>query len=269
MANRVLIDCKGLSRLYERFVGSVGCLKTVAIGGRMMSSQSQALADCMSQLDPKQVQLLDEQCIVVSDNDVPLGAKSKKDCHLMANIDKGLIHRAFSVMLFNSSGELLLTQRSDAKITFPSYFTNTCCSHPLYNELERDEKNAIGVKRAAQRRLQSELGIDSLKIPLEDIKYMTRFLYKAPSGGLWGEHEIDYALVIQKDVPLNPDPNEVKFYHYVSKDNMMAFLKNEELKGNQVTPWFRLMIENFLFEWWNQLHDLDKFQDHINIHKLP
>ena len=142
----------------------------------------------------------------------------------MTNIEKGLIHRAFSVMLFNSSGEFLVTQRSDAKITFPSYITNTCCSHPLYNDFEKDETDAIGVKRAAQRRLQLELGIDGLKIPLEDIKYMTRFLYKAPSGGLWGEQEIDYALVIQKDVTLNPDPNEVKSYKFVSRDQLLPFL---------------------------------------------
>ncbi|XP_054160681.1 isopentenyl-diphosphate Delta-isomerase 1-like [Oppia nitens] len=220
-------------------------------------------------LDPKQVQLLNEECIVVDENDKPLGSKSKKECHLMSNIDNGLIHRAFSVMLFNSRGEFLVTQRSDAKITFPTYFTNTCCSHPLYNDLERDEMDAIGVKRAAQRRLHIELGIDSLKIPLQDIKYMTRFLYKAPSGGVWGEYEIDYALVIQKDVQLNPDPNEVKFYKYLPKDQLLSFLENEEQKGNLVTPWFRLMIDNFLFEWWNNLKDLNKYHDHNNIHRLP
>ena len=185
---------------------------------------SSALADSVSNLDPKQVELLNEECIVVDENDIALGSKSKKECHLMTNIEKGLIHRAFSVLLFNSSGEFLLTQRSDAKITFPSYITNTCCSHPLYTDLERDETDAIGVKRAAQRRLQLELGIDSLKIPLKDFKYLTRFLYKAPSGGLWGEHEIDYTLVLQKDVTLNPDPNEVKSYKYVSKDEFLSYL---------------------------------------------
>ncbi|XP_054159256.1 isopentenyl-diphosphate Delta-isomerase 1-like [Oppia nitens] len=222
----------------------------------------------VSDLDPKQVQLLSEQCIVVDENDKPIGPKSKKECHLMSNIDNGLIHRAFSVMLFNSKGEFLVTQRSDAKITFPSYFTNTCCSHPLYNDLEMDENDAIGVKRAAQRRMHLELGIDLKDILLEDIKYMTRFLYKAPSGGLWGEHEIDYALVIQKDVQLNPDPNEVKSYKFVAKDKLLSFLENEEQKGNLVTPWFRLMIDNFLFEWWNHLTDLTKYEDHNNIHRL-
>lgn len=185
---------------------------------------SSPLVNTSSNLDPKQVELLNEECIAVDEHDRPLGAKSKKECHLMANIDNGLIHRAFSVMLFNSKGEFLITQRSDAKITFPNYITNTCCSHPLYNDLERDESDAIGVKRAAQRRLQIELGIDALKIPLEDIVYMTRFLYKAPSGGLWGEHEIDYALVIKKDVSLSPDTNEVKRCEFLKKDQLLPFL---------------------------------------------
>ena len=191
---------------------------------------SSPLINTVSNLDPKQVELLNEECIVVDENDKPLGSKSKKECHLMVNIDNGLIHRAFSVMLFNSKGEFLITQRSEAKITFPNYITNTCCSHPLFTDLERDESDAIGVKRAAQRRLQLELGIDALKIPLKDIVYMTRFLYKAPSGGLWGEHEIDYAVVIQKDVTLNPDPNEVKACNFVAKDQLLPFLSQSLIK---------------------------------------
>lgn len=70
-----------------------------------------------------------------------------------------MLHRAFSVFLFNSVGELLITQRSDEKITFPGYFTNTCCSHPLAIPSEHTEDPLIGVKRAAHRRMVSELGI--------------------------------------------------------------------------------------------------------------
>jgi isopentenyl-diphosphate delta-isomerase len=204
----------------------------------MMASTALAdsiVDDKIANMDKKQVELLNEMCIVVDENDKIIGSKSKKECHLMDNINNGLLHRAFSVMLFNSKGEFLLTQRSDAKITFAGFFTNTCCSHPLYNELEMDENKAVGVKRAAQRRLQIELGIEALQIPLKDIKYMTRFLYKAPSGGLWGEHEIDYALVIQKDVTLNPDPNEVKFMQFVSKDDFLPFLSEYFLNKYTVT----------------------------------
>ncbi|XP_042569999.1 isopentenyl-diphosphate Delta-isomerase 1-like isoform X2 [Cyprinus carpio] len=110
-------------------------------------------------LDEKQVQLLAEMCILIDDNDRKIGADSKKNCHLNSNIDKGLLHRAFSVFLFNSEEKLLLQQRSNAKITFPGCFTNTCCSHPLHTASELEEQDAIGVRRAAQRRLQAELGI--------------------------------------------------------------------------------------------------------------
>lgn len=62
----------------------------------------------------------------------------------MVNINQGMLHRAFSVFLFNSKGELLLQQRSDEKITFPSTWTNTCCSHPLYFPEELVEENQMG-----------------------------------------------------------------------------------------------------------------------------
>ncbi|KTF71689.1 hypothetical protein cypCar_00049038 [Cyprinus carpio] len=119
-------------------------------------------------LDEKQVQLLAEMCIVIDDDDRRIGADSKKNCHLNSNIDKGLLHRAFSVFLFNSEEKLLLQQRSNAKITFPGCFTNTCCSHPLHTASELEEQDAIGVRRAAQRRLQAELGIptDQVRRPV-------------------------------------------------------------------------------------------------------
>ena len=81
-----------------------------------------------------------------------------------------MLHRAFSVFLFNTSGELLLQQRSDAKITFPGHFTNTCCSHPLNIAGELEDEDAVGVRRAAQRKLKHELGITaeqvSFKVPI-------------------------------------------------------------------------------------------------------
>ncbi len=82
----------------------------------------------------------------------------------MTNIDKGMLHRAFSVFLFNKEGKLLLQQRADEKITFPGYYTNTCCSHPLATPDERDETGHIGVRRAAQRKLAHELGIPTEQV---------------------------------------------------------------------------------------------------------
>jgi isopentenyl-diphosphate delta-isomerase len=110
----------------------------------------------------------------------------------MTNIDKGLLHRAFSVFLFNDKNELLLQQRATEKITFPDMWTNTCCSHPLNipGETGSNFTECVeGVKRAAQRKLDHELGIKKEQVPIEDFHFLTRIHYKAPSDGKWGEHE--------------------------------------------------------------------------------
>lgn len=110
----------------------------------------------------------------------------------MSNIDKGLLHRAFSVFLFNDKNELLLQQRASEKITFPDMWTNTCCSHPLMipGETGSNLTECIeGVKRAAQRKLDHELGIKKEQVPIEKFHFLTRIHYKAPSDGKWGEHE--------------------------------------------------------------------------------
>lgn len=110
----------------------------------------------------------------------------------MTNIDKGLLHRAFSVFLFNDKNELLLQQRATEKITFPDMWTNTCCSHPLAVSGETGSILAdavAGAKRAAQRKLDHELGIKKEQVPFEKFRFLTRIHYKAPSDGKWGEHE--------------------------------------------------------------------------------
>lgn len=174
--------------------------------------------------DEEQVRLMDEVCIVLDNNDRPIGSANKKTCepsvskiprstrrgrvptsdcqngsnnehstgHLMTNIDKGLLHRAFSVFLFDSNKRLLLQQRATEKITFPDMWTNTCCSHPLGIPGETGaelDAAVLGVKRAAQRKLNHELGIKPDQVPLDKFEFFTRIHYKAPSDGKWGEHE--------------------------------------------------------------------------------
>jgi isopentenyl-diphosphate delta-isomerase len=109
----------------------------------------------------------------------------------MENINKGLLHRAFSAFVFRpSDGRLLLQQRATEKITFPDMWTNTCCSHPLDDfDAEKDEHAHRGVKVAATRKLKHELGIPQAQVPPEAFQYLTRIHYLAPSSGLWGEHE--------------------------------------------------------------------------------
>src|SRR5437868_1980666 len=112
--------------------------------------------------------------------------------HLMTNINQGLLHRAFSVFLFDSNKRLLLQQRASEKITFPDMWTNTCCSHPLGIPGETGanlEAATLGVKRAAVRKLEQELGIPNDQVPIEKFRFLTRIHYLAESDGTWGEHE--------------------------------------------------------------------------------
>lgn len=219
--------------------------------------------------DEEQIRLMDEVCIVLDDNDAPIGSASKKVCHLMENIDKGLLHRAFSVFLFDSQNRLLLQQRASEKITFPDMWTNTCCSHPLGVPGETGatlDAAIAGVKRAAQRKLEQELGIKPAQVPIEKFDFLTRIHYKAPSDGKWGEHEIDYILFIQVDVDLNINPNEVQDAKYVSEEQLKAMFKDDTLL---FTPWFKLICQSMLFEWWEHLNSgLEKYKGEKEIRKM-
>ena len=219
----------------------------------------------------KKVKLMQEECILINDHDKKIGAASKKICHSLDNINKGMLHRAFSVFLFNTRGQLLLQQRANEKITFPNHFTNTCCSHPLNIINELDETENIGVKKAAQRKLKHELGIEPEQVPLEDFKFLTRIHYKSPNvpfDGKWGEHEIDYILFIQRDVEVKSNLNEVKSYRYVTPDELRQFLAEADRNGHLITPWFKLIVDEYLFKWWDHLDDLKSQEDCGTIHRM-
>ena len=142
--------------------------------------------------------------LVLSEDDVITGSASKKESHIFSTEQpRGILHRAFSVFLFNEKNELLLQQRASTKITFPNVWTNTCCSHPLHglepseaegeildedlglDSLELDgkdlmlEKGILGVKRAAVRKLEHELGILPSEVPIEKFQFLTRLHYWA------------------------------------------------------------------------------------------
>ena len=217
-------------------------------------------------VDETQIRLMEELCIVVDEKDEIKGYDTKKNCHL---VEKGLIlHRAFSIFLFNEENKLLLQQRADEKITFPGLFTNTVCSHPLYKMAEgdttykvdyKDEVDGVdGVKRAASRKLKHELGIDSVQP--EDFTFLTRIHYKAMSDEKWGEHEMDYILFVKKDVKMDVNPNEVKSVRYVDQKEMKEFFAHPDSK---FTPWFKLIVENFIYKWWDALENgkISEFAD--------
>ncbi|KFH40467.1 Isopentenyl-diphosphate Delta-isomerase-like protein [Hapsidospora chrysogenum ATCC 11550] len=250
---------------------------TTATGSQPMTAETllrlfpdiDTSSDALSGHDEEQIRLMDEVCIVTDDNDIPVGKASKKICHLMSNIDKGLLHRAFSVFLFNDKNELLLQQRASEKITFPDMWTNTCCSHPLSipGETGSNLADAIeGAKRAAQRKLDHELGIKKEQIPIEKFKFLTRIHYKAPSDGKWGEHEVDYILFIKANVDVDPSPNEVQAVQYVTPEGLKKQFEDPSLK---FTPWFKLICNSMLFEWWAHLDEgLDKYLNEQEIRRM-
>ncbi|XP_012864677.1 PREDICTED: isopentenyl-diphosphate delta-isomerase 2 [Dipodomys ordii] len=217
--------------------------------------------------DELQTKRLEEMCIVVDEQDRVLGCETKKNCHLNENIEKGLRHRSFSVILFNMEDQLLIQQRSDDKYTFPGYFSDSCSGHPLYQPEELEEKDAIGIKRAALRRLQAELGVPQEQISIKDILCMFRRYLKAQSDSVWGEQELCYVLFVRKNLTVNPDPREVKSYRYVSQQELEELLDRAAQGKEKVTPWF-IDIADFLFKWWKSLADVSPFVEPDKIYEL-
>ncbi|PKI66896.1 hypothetical protein CRG98_012659 [Punica granatum] len=217
--------------------------------------------------------MFEDECILVDESDRVVGHESKYNCHLMEKIEsENLLHRAFSVFLFNSKYELLLQQRSATKVTFPLVWTNTCCSHPLYRESELIDENALGVRNAAQRKLLDELGIPADDVPVDQFIALGRILYKAPSDGKWGEHELDYLLFIVRDVGVHPNHDEVADIRYVNREQLKELLRKADAgeEGLKLSPWFRLVVDNFLFSWWDHVEKgtLKEAVDMKTIHKL-
>ena len=216
-----------------------------------------------------------DMLVAVDEHDhlVPNVVLSKKTGHTFnADTPRATLHRAFSFFIFNSKQELLLTQRAATKITFPNVWTNTVCSHPLYG-MHPNEADVVpdaypnfpGIKQAALRKCQHELGIPPSMIDPSRIQFITRFHYWAADtvtyGNTadcpWGEHEVDYILFYQllpnddDQLLMTPNPEEVSDYKYVSI---------EELQHRMFTdptllwsPWFRGIMDRGGFEWWEHL----------------
>lgn len=137
-----------------------------------------------------QNQMMEKDTVLVLDEkDNVIGSASKKDSHVFSQGQPaGVLHRAFSVFLFDTStNEMLLQQRASTKITFPNVWTNTCCSHPLHgmepNEVDTPADvasgNPMGVKNAAIRKLEHELGIPPSQLDANKFQFLARLHYWA------------------------------------------------------------------------------------------
>lgn len=158
-----------------------------------------------------------EEVILVNENDIPLGTMEKMEAHR-----KALLHRAFSIFIFNNKGEMLLQQRAAEKYHSAGLWTNACCSHPRPGE---------DTGEAAKRRLYEELGFTT---PLEKI---FNFTYKSEFDNGLTEFEFDHVYTGLYDQAIYPNRVEVSDYSYRSLDDIRASL---ELYPHKFTSWFHL-----------------------------
>lgn len=161
----------------------------------------------------------EEFVILVDENDRQTGICEKLEAH-----EKGLLHRAFSIFLFNKDGDLLLQQRALEKYHTGGLWTNTCCSHPRPDENQED---------ALQRKLFQEMGINC---PLTKI---FEFTYSADLDRGLTENELDHVYIGEFSDAPNPNPAEVKDWKYVSLNQVK---KEIQADGDQFTPWFKMLI---------------------------
>lgn len=170
-------------------------------------------------VDPESVVSFDtEPLILVDSQDRELGYRSKADCH----DGQGLLHRAFSLFVFNEQGELLLQQRSRGKRLWPGFWANSCCSHPRRGE---------SMETATQRRLQQELG---MRCPLD---YLYKFEYHAVYGDLGAEHELCWVYVGATSAEVHANANEVDDWRFVAPDDLDRELAEHP---ERFTPWLKL-----------------------------
>uniref|UniRef100_H0XZH2 isopentenyl-diphosphate Delta-isomerase n=1 Tax=Otolemur garnettii TaxID=30611 RepID=H0XZH2_OTOGA len=222
-------------------------------------------------VDDRQRQRLDEMLILVDEDNKVIGSDTKRNCHLNENIEKGSTSLSSLFPKISSlfpPNRLVERMRENFPRPFLGYFTDSCSSHPLYEPAELEEKDAVGVRRAARRRLLAELGIPPEQISVEDVVFMTIYHHKAKSDRVWGEHEICYLLLVRKDVCVAPDPSETKSFQYLAQDQLRELLARGARGEVRVTPWLRTIAERFLYNWWPHLDDVARLVDRHTIHRV-
>lgn len=172
-----------------------------------------------------------EELILVDQDDNDIGTLSKAECH----DGDGVLHRAFSLFIFNAEGELLLQQRSAGKRLWPLYWSNSCCSHPRRGE---------SMQQAVGRRLQEELGLEC------ELEYVYKFSYQARYSEAGSENELCSVYLGQsRDAP-RVNATEIAATRYLSGEDLA-----NELDANpeRFTPWFKLEWERLTGEFAEQL----------------
>lgn len=164
-----------------------------------------------------------ENVILVDVNDNELGVMEKIKAH-----EEGLLHRAFSVFLFNSNGEVLLQQRNKNKYHSGGLWSNTCCSHPRPGE---------SISDAANRRLREEMGMEA------DLLHAFSFVYKSDLDNELTEYELDHVFLGETNSLPKMNIEEVEDYRYVSIEHLQEDIKNNP---DHYTEWLKICFDNLL-----------------------
>ena len=167
--------------------------------------------------------MMEEQVILVDKNDNNIGKIGKLEAH-----QKGLLHRAISIFIFNSKNQMLIQRRSVHKYHTPGLWSNAACSHPRNNET---------TTHAAERRLKEEMGIKC------NLFYVFNFLYRAEFSSGLIENELDHVYIGFSDKKPKPNPLEVGNYRYVNSNHLL----NEINENPHIfTPWFKICVNRVL-----------------------
>ncbi len=164
----------------------------------------------------------EEQVVLVNEKDEKIGLMPKQEAH-----EKGLLHRAFSVFIFNGKKELMLQQRAFHKYHSPGLWTNTCCSH------QRDGETTL---EAGKRRLFEEMGFST------ELKETTSFIYKAPFDNGLTEHELDHILVGNFDGVPEYNTEEVASWKWMDLEEVKKDIQNNP---EIYTAWFKIIFDKF------------------------
>ena len=164
-----------------------------------------------------------EYVVLVNENDTQIGIMEKMAAHIVPRL-----HRAFSIFIFNSKGELLLQQRALSKYHSPGLWTNTCCSHPRQGET---------LEEATARRLKEEMGMTC------DMHEVFTFIYKAPVGLGLIEHEFDHVFFGQSDDIPVINTEEVANFKYMNLDDIAEDLKTHP---ELYTEWFKISFDEIM-----------------------
>ena len=166
---------------------------------------------------------MEEFVVLVDENDNEIGIAEKMKAH-----EDAKLHRAFSIFIFNSNGEMLLQQRACDKYHSGCLWTNATCSHPRPGE---------NVEQAAHRRLQEEMGFDT------ELNKAFHFIYKAEFDHGLTEHELDHVFIGEFDGPINLNPIEADDFMWIDLETLQNEIKENPEK---YTVWFKIALDKVL-----------------------